>query len=200
MREPSPPSNLFDSMEIASPCPASWADMAGNDAVRFCNLCQLNVYNLSGLTRLEAETLFQAKEGKMCIRMFKRADGTVLTKDCPVGVRAKYKRRIRATGWRVAAAAVMVVALYGTFTPVGYGEGTSRPDNVELGKPVARPTMGTPPVAPQGVKPPEKTPQEFMVGKMRIPEKDPVKDPVKKPCETQKDHPKTDKKTTQEQH
>ena len=47
--------DLLDQVGIASPCTASWEAMAGDDRVRFCRQCSLNVYNLSGMTKLEAE-------------------------------------------------------------------------------------------------------------------------------------------------
>jgi hypothetical protein len=84
---------LLEDLRIAAPCKASWDDMVGDDHVRFCGHCEKNVYNLSSLPREEAEALLAARSGKMCVRLFKRADGTVLTNDCPVGVRKRRRRR-----------------------------------------------------------------------------------------------------------
>jgi hypothetical protein len=67
--------------------------MIGNEQVRFCGQCNLNVYNLSGMTKPEAEHLVAQTEGRLCIRYYRRADGTILTKNCPVGLRA-LKRRL----------------------------------------------------------------------------------------------------------
>jgi len=67
--------------------------MVGNEQVRFCGQCSLNVYNLSGMTRPEAEHLIAQTEGRLCIRYYRRADGTILTKNCPIGLRA-LKRRL----------------------------------------------------------------------------------------------------------
>jgi len=39
--------NPLDHVRIAAPCPADWDRMLGNDRVRFCGQCSLNVYNLS---------------------------------------------------------------------------------------------------------------------------------------------------------
>jgi hypothetical protein len=78
--------------------------MYGDDRVRHCAECKLNVYNLSGMSRREAESLLLNSEGRLCIRYFRRSDGTVLTKDCPVGWDA-FKRRSR----RVASALASVV-------------------------------------------------------------------------------------------
>lgn len=84
--------NPLNNLKIASPCPTSWDGMYGNDQVRFCAECKLNVYNLSGMTRHEAEKLLLSTEGRLCVRYFRRADGTILTQDCPVGWRALKKR------------------------------------------------------------------------------------------------------------
>ena len=86
-------------IEIATPCEASWNEMRGDDRVRFCSHCKLNVYNLSDMPRAEAEQLVQQREGKLCVRFFKRHDGTVLTRDCPVGIRA-VRQRLGALGRR----------------------------------------------------------------------------------------------------
>jgi hypothetical protein len=74
--------------------------MAGDRRVRFCPYCRQNVYNLSGMTAAEATALLREKERTPCVRFYRRRDGTVLTADCPVGV-----RRIAgdASGWVVAA-------------------------------------------------------------------------------------------------
>lgn len=80
--------SLLDRIVIASPCTASWAGMKGDERVRFCDSCKLNVYNLSAMSRDEAEQLVREKEGRLCVRFYQRRDGTVLTRDCPVGLRA----------------------------------------------------------------------------------------------------------------
>lgn len=77
----------LEQMSIASPCRYDWDAMAGDDRVRHCAGCDRNVYDLSGMTRTEAEDLVHQAEGRLCVRFFRRQDGTVLTADCPVGVR-----------------------------------------------------------------------------------------------------------------
>ena len=98
----------LDRLEIASPCSASWEQMVGDDLVRHCDSCRLNVYNLSGMTRDEAETLMQEREGRLCVRFYRRADGTVLTRDCPVGLRAIRRRLARIAASIIASIAAMV--------------------------------------------------------------------------------------------
>lgn len=87
---------LLDNLQVASPCSESWSDMVGDDTARFCLKCDKNVYDLSSMTRAEAEGLIVAKEGELCVRFYRRADGTMLTADCPVGVTRKRRRRIAA--------------------------------------------------------------------------------------------------------
>ena len=99
----------IDRMRIATPCPISWEQMVGDHRVRFCDHCQLNVYNISELSRLESEKLIASTEGRLCARLFRRADGTVLTKDCPVGLRALRRRVAK----RTAAIFAAIVSLSG---------------------------------------------------------------------------------------
>ncbi|HET9627524.1 MAG TPA: hypothetical protein VFP84_39480 [Kofleriaceae bacterium] len=89
---------VLDNLEVAAPCTARWDKMSGDDRVRACGDCQKNVYNLSALTRDEAEALIVEKEGQLCVRYFQRADGTVLLKDCEVGVKQRRRRRWFAAG------------------------------------------------------------------------------------------------------
>jgi hypothetical protein len=78
--------------------------MSGNDEARFCDQCQLHVYDVSQMTRPQAEALMARTEGRICARLYRRTDGTILTKDCPVGLRA-FRRRIA----RVAGAAFTAI-------------------------------------------------------------------------------------------
>lgn len=100
--------NPLNHVSVASPCSADWSEMYGDNRKRFCGDCKLNVYNLSGMSRDEAEALIMNAEGRLCVRFYRRADGTVLTRDCPVGW-AKVKQQTR-----VFAAAVgsLLIALF----------------------------------------------------------------------------------------
>ena len=85
-------------VRVASPCRASWEAMEGDERVRFCGQCGLHVYNLSEMTHDEAASLVARAEGRLCARLYRRADGTVLTKDCPKGLRAVRARAARGAG------------------------------------------------------------------------------------------------------
>lgn len=109
----------LDHVTVAAPCNVGWENMVGNEQVRFCGQCSLNVYNLSGMTKREAEHLVAQTEGRLCIRYYRRADGTILTRNCPVGLRA-LKRRLS----RMARATISAVLsfLAGTFAVIGLRE------------------------------------------------------------------------------
>ena len=85
-------SNPLDNVRIASPCAADWNKMIGGERQRHCAACKSNVYNLSEMTQTEAENLLIKAEGRVCLQIFRRRDGTVLTKNCPVGWQALKKK------------------------------------------------------------------------------------------------------------
>ena len=66
--------------------------MKGDDRVRFCEQCQRNVYNLSRIPSQDIDALLVQREGRLCGRFHQRPDGTMLTKNCPVGFRAALTR------------------------------------------------------------------------------------------------------------
>lgn len=98
----------LDPLKLAYNCPAEWQDMEGDDRVRYCRLCHLNVYNISAMKREEAAELVRNHEGRLCVTFFRRADGTVLTRDCPVGLRMA-RRGLAKIG--VAVAAMIAITL-----------------------------------------------------------------------------------------
>jgi hypothetical protein len=77
--------HLLQQIRIASPCSAAWDEMNGDDRVRFCDHCDLNVYNLSTMSAQAAAALVREKEGRLCVRFYARRDGTMLVRNCPVG-------------------------------------------------------------------------------------------------------------------
>ena len=88
--------NPLNNVRVAAPCPADWERMVGDERARYCGQCNLHVYNLSGMTRRQAEALITNTEGRLCVRFFRRADGTILTRNCPIGLSA-LKRRVSRT-------------------------------------------------------------------------------------------------------
>lgn len=102
----------LDQVQVAAPCKADWEQMIGSERMRFCGACNLNVYNLSGMTRFEAESLIARNEGRLCVRFYRRLDGSIITKDCPVGLRA-IQRRVSCLAKAILAAALTFLASIG---------------------------------------------------------------------------------------
>ncbi|NJM53994.1 MAG: hypothetical protein HC846_11765 [Blastocatellia bacterium] len=117
--------NPLNNIKIASPCSADWNEMIGNDQKRFCGSCQKNVYNLSEMTKDEAENLLIDSEGRLCVRFYKRADGTILTQDCPVGW-AAFKRRVSKT------AAAFASLIFGVIGGLGVNALFNKSEESEL--------------------------------------------------------------------
>ena len=108
--------NPLNNIKIASPCSADWNAMMGDERKRYCGDCKLNVYNLSGMSRVEAENLILNSEGRLCVRFYRRQDGTIITKDCPVGWRA-IKQRVTKIS---AAFAAMIFGILSGFGLTGF--------------------------------------------------------------------------------
>lgn len=105
-----PDDKLLQSMRVAAPCSMDWNSMkyTHDDRIRFCNQCQLNVYNLSEMSTKEAASLIRQTEGKLCMRLYRRRDGTVITDNCPVGL-----RKLRDKTRRIVAAAIAAFTWFG---------------------------------------------------------------------------------------
>lgn len=116
-------SSPLDHVRISAPCSADWDEMVGTERERFCGQCRLNVYNLSGMTRREAEQLIANAEGRLCVRFYRRADGTILTDNCPVGLRA-LKRRLSRTATAALSAILSFLAGLGLYTSLDEREPT----------------------------------------------------------------------------
>ena len=96
-------------VRIAAPCRADWARMRGNERVRFCGECSMNVYNLTNMSKRDAEALILGAEGRLCVRYYHRSDGTILTGNCPVGLEA-FKRRVAGISKAVASSVLSFFA------------------------------------------------------------------------------------------
>jgi hypothetical protein len=183
---------LLDQVRVASPCKADWNEMLGDERVRFCLSCEKNVYNLSSMQRDDAENLLRERLGSdLCIRFYQRADGTILTQDCPEGVKKKRRKKlalaVAGAGAMAAAAATMFLKSTdkcGTSYPVAGGamyqgepqatmgdvatplpETTPIPTTMGSAAPPPRltPIMGAPPPLP--VQPQPKTTHPMKMGK-----------------------------------
>lgn len=174
----------LNNINIASPCPADWEQMYGDDRKRFCGDCKLNVYNLSGMTRDDAERLITNHEGRLCVRYCRRADGSIITADCPVGW-AKVKQRTRL--YATAIASLVIAMFTGVLFVSLFSKG--RPTIGILRSPFPTPTperlmgaiamppkntntnavQGKPSIGAMTDRKPAKTPKsKFEIGKMRV--------------------------------
>jgi hypothetical protein len=89
---------LLQQVRIASPCSAAWDRMEGDERVRFCRECGKHVYNLTVMDAGEAEALIREKEGRLCVRMYRRRDGTALAGNCPRGLATMRRNLLLQTG------------------------------------------------------------------------------------------------------
>lgn len=104
------PTVSLELIEINTPCSASWDQMRGSDRVRFCDQCKLHVYDISAMSRREATELISQREGRLCVQMYRRADGTVITDDCSA-IRRAARRATKFAG-RAASAVLCGVTCF----------------------------------------------------------------------------------------
>jgi hypothetical protein len=109
------PAELSLRLTVVTPCKVKWKDMQGDDKVRQCALCQLDVYNVAELSKLELEALLSSS-GRTCVQVVRRRDGTVVMGDCRriwIERRARARRTVsqpRTMFAAISAIAVLLVA------------------------------------------------------------------------------------------
>ncbi len=129
-------SPILDGIRIASPCHADWNAMTGTDQQRFCPECRQDVYNLSALTTAEALELVGGSGPMPCVRFYRRADGTMLTADCPVGAHAVRRREALGTallGLGVALVSTLALAVGLRRDPTTKAATSSEPAETAVG-------------------------------------------------------------------
>src|SRR5688572_23973306 len=92
-------------LPIKTPCSADWEKMNGDDVVRFCETCQLSVFNISAMTDKDAAKAIKDNSSRMCARVWQRPDGSTYTDNCPY-----HMRRLRNAMRRYAPALLALVA------------------------------------------------------------------------------------------
>jgi hypothetical protein len=118
------------------------------------------------MTHQEAEALLANAKGRVCTRFFRRADGTVITSDCPVGLR----QRLRRTWARACALASALLLFAGCRRAEEPGAVRANPvpahaPPVEMGDvAVPREVKGEASIAPQ----PQPEPPSALMGKVRV--------------------------------
>ena len=113
-----PNKHALEVISIPEPCPEPWANMRGDDRVRFCGICSKNVFNLSAMKRAEAEALLEEHAYQLCVQLYRRADGTVVTADCTPERLAALRRGARRG---LAFAGASVASLLAVVGGLGFG-------------------------------------------------------------------------------
>ena len=76
------PLEVLNDTRVAAPCSVSWHSMRGDSHARHCDRCDRKVFNLSSLSATDAVALLDRHGYDLCVRLYKRRDGTVMTKPC----------------------------------------------------------------------------------------------------------------------
>lgn len=108
---------VLDKVIIAAPCTVSWDSMVGDNTSRLCSGCSRNVYNLSDMTAREAKEFLQKNGVKECLTFYRRSDGTIMTDNCPRGLRA-IREQYRKVQRKAAILASSILATFVSFMPV----------------------------------------------------------------------------------
>lgn len=120
----------LNSIVHANPCTEDWDRMPGDEWTRHCDKCGQNVYNLSAMTAREAEALLERHEGRVCTKLYRRPDGSVLTQRCPSSIR---RGLLRIGKWAAAAGfAIPALAHEGMACPRSKAEIRRRRSEEEL--------------------------------------------------------------------
>jgi len=73
----------LDQLQVVSPCSTDWDRMSGDEKKRFCAECDKFVYDFSQMTRQQVEAIVSIHQGRMCARITRRPDGSLLTLETP---------------------------------------------------------------------------------------------------------------------
>jgi hypothetical protein len=73
----------IDQLQVISPCSSEWDRMSGDDKKRFCAECDKFVYDFSRMTTRQVEAIVSIHRGRMCARITRRPNGSLLTLETP---------------------------------------------------------------------------------------------------------------------
>ena len=73
----------LDQIKVVSPCSTDWDRMSGDEKKRFCSECDKFVYDFSQMTRRQVEAIVSVHRGRMCARITRRPDGSLVTLEAP---------------------------------------------------------------------------------------------------------------------
>lgn len=72
--------SILDRVCIAMPCSVNWDEMKGDNKVRLCGGCNKNVYNLSAMSKIEAEEILSGPT-LPCIQIMRKDEGSIVTQE-----------------------------------------------------------------------------------------------------------------------
>jgi hypothetical protein len=138
-----------------SGCPVSWDELSGGSTgltrVRYCDHCQLHIYDLDGLEESEAEELVVQREGQSIVNYYRRRDKKFQVKDCRFGAKERFVRRAGIAAAVIAVVGLAVLAL--TIGPKQFNRIAEQSSVVET-------AAGTKPLLPNIFKPKSKQSQD----------------------------------------
>lgn len=105
-----PTVDALDAVTIPVACPVPWDAMHGDDRTRFCDRCNQNVHDVSELTRAEAVRLVTGGARVPCLRLYRQADGRVMTADCTTRRERVWKWLHRRSPWLAGLFALIFLA------------------------------------------------------------------------------------------
>ena len=89
------PLTVLHTVTIPTDCHVSWDSMRGDERTRHCSTCNQTVFNLSSMTASEAAELLTSNGYNVCIRLYRRPDGSVVTRDCEEALSTRKPQMVR---------------------------------------------------------------------------------------------------------
>lgn len=105
LRDERPRLPILERLAVAGPCDQPWSQMKGTASIRRCEVCDQRVFNLEAMSRQEIEDMVLFTNGTPCVRLKRRRDGTIITREC---VRAEADQRLRRARTQLARDAAIV--------------------------------------------------------------------------------------------
>lgn len=107
--------SILDRVCIAMPCSVNWDQMKGDNRVRLCGGCGKNVYNLSAMSKIEAEEVLSGPT-LPCIQIMRTDEGAIVVDE--TAILAQEKSNVIRGFWSYGKTAVSaILSLIATLAP-----------------------------------------------------------------------------------